>query len=288
MSIHPLALVDPRAELGTDVSIGPFSVVEAGARVGDRCRLAARATIKTGVTLGAENMIGEGAVVGGMPQHLAAPAVVGNVVIGDRNQLRENVTVHRAMHEGAVTRIGDGCLMMVGAHVAHDCQVEDGAILTNNVMLAGHVEVGQRACLGGGVAVHQFCRVGRVAMIGGMARIIQDVPPFVMIDGSSGLVVGLNRIGIRRAGIERDEAMLIKQAYQLLYRSGLSHEERMERLAEMYPIGPASEFEPFLRGGTRGFVRERRTPPGATIRPIHDAVDDSAPTVEIGVKRLAG
>ncbi len=275
LSIHPTSVISPQAHIGAGVQIGPFCVVEAGAFIGDRTQLAARATVKQAVTLGCDNYLGEGVVIGALAQHLTPPENPGSVVVGDRNVFRENSTVHRAMHQAKATTIGNDCLLMVNAHVAHDCQVADNVILTNNVMLGGHVEVGSRACLGGGVAVHQHCRIGRLAMIGGMARVIQDIPPFVMIDGSTGLIVGLNRVGIRRAGIDRHEISDLKEAYQIIYRSGLSLDERLGKLETEFPTGPCSEYTEFFRGGSRGFVRERRTPPGSTIRPIHDALADA-------------
>lgn len=275
LSIHPTSVISPKAEIGEGVHIGPFCVIEADVTVGDGTHLAARSTIKQAVTLGSDNYLGEGVVLGGLAQHLTPPENPGRVTIGDRNVFRENSTVHRAMSDEKATSIGNDCLLMVNAHVAHDCQVDDSVILTNNVMLGGHVQVGSRACLGGGVAIHQHCRVGRLAMIGGMARVIQDVPPFVMIDGSTGLIVGLNRVGLRRAGLDRHEISDLKEAYQVMYRSGLSLDERLEELDNDFSAGPCAEYAEFFRGGSRGFVRERRTPPGSTIRPIHDAIADS-------------
>ncbi|MEM1303464.1 MAG: acyl-ACP--UDP-N-acetylglucosamine O-acyltransferase [Planctomycetota bacterium] len=279
MTVHPHALVSPRAEIGNRVHVGPFATIEAGAIIGPGCRIEARATIKSGVRLGSGNQIAEGAVLGGAPQHLSPPAETGGLVIGDRNVIRENVTLHRAMHAGSDTQVGDDCLLMVGSHVAHDCVIRDSVVLTNNVMLAGHVEIGERAYLGGGAAVHQFCRIGRIAMVGGMARVVQDIPPFVTIDGGTGHVVGLNRVGLRRAGLLVDEVKQLKAAYHVMYRSGLSFEDRLAELAERFPSGAASELEQFLRGGSRGFVRERRTPPGATIRMLPNAEPTSTPAV---------
>lgn len=268
--------------------IGPMAIVEAGAQLGDECRVEARASIKSGVTIGAGTTVCEGAVIGGLPQHIAPPGPPGTVVVGSGCVLRENCTVHRAMHADAVTRIGDSCMLMVGAHVAHDCVVGDHVILTNNVLLGGHVTVGDRAFLGGGSAVHQHCRVGRVAMVGGLARVVQDVPPFVTIDGRSGSVVGLNRVGLRRAGLSRAEIAEVKEAYQLVYRSGLSFEERLTLLAERFEEGPASELGPFLRDTSRGFSRERRNPPGGTIRVIDDALDQAATGSDSAAARKAG
>jgi UDP-N-acetylglucosamine acyltransferase len=273
VSIHPSAIVDPTAQLGRDVEIGPFAMVEAGAKIGDRCKLGPRSTVKSGSTLGCDNSLYEGAVLGGLPQLAAPTGPPGKLIIGDRNVFRENVTVHLAMTEKGVTRIGNDCLLMVASHVAHDCVIADRVILTNNVMLAGHVSVGERAFLGGGSAVHQHCRVGRIAMVGGMARIVQDVLPFVTIDGDSGAVVGLNRVGLRRSGMSRDEMAEIKEAYRIIYRSGESFAERLAMLSERFQEGPAAELEPFLRDTSRGYARERRSPPGGTIRVIEDAMD---------------
>lgn len=273
MAIHPAAVVSPDADLGVDVSIGPFCVVEKDARIGDRCRLAPRATIKETVVLGADNVVCEGATIGGLPQHLSPPGPPGGLTVGDGNQIRENVTVHRALHAGELTEIGSGCLLMAGSHVAHDCVVEDNVVLTNNVMLAGHVTVGARAYMGGGAAVHQHCRIGRLAMVGGMARVVQDVPPFVTIDGDTGMVVGLNRVGLRRAGFDRHAIRDLKEAYRIIYRSGASFADRLETLAKTFGEGPAAEYAEFLSGGSRGFARERRSPPGGTIRPLQEAID---------------
>ena len=266
--IHPLADVSPRADLGADVEIGPFCVVEADAQVGDRCRLSARSTIKAGARLGSDNVVCEGAVVGGMPQHLQQPDSPGGLVIGNRNVIRENVTLHRAMHAGTNTTIGDDCLLMVDSHVAHDCQVGDHVVLTNNVMLAGHVTVGDRAYLGGGAAVHQHCRIGRIAMVGGMSRLDQDVPPFVMVDGETNRVVGLNRVGLRRAGVESAERNDLKLAYQLIFREQLPLDELLSKLRVQFEQGPAAEFSEFLAESSRGFIRERRRTGRPTLRII--------------------
>jgi UDP-N-acetylglucosamine acyltransferase len=250
-------------------------VVEAGVVLGDGCQLAARVTVKSGTILGCDNLVLEGTVLGGMPQHLHMPQHPGTVEIGDGNVFRENCTVHRALEAGHVTRIGGRCLFMVGAHVAHDCAVEDHVVLTNGTMLGGHVEVGERAYLGGAAAVHQFCRIGRLAMIGGMARVIRDVPPFVMLDGDTSMVVGLNRVGLRRAGFAAAEMAELKAAYRVIYRKGLMWQEMLDALSAQFPEGPAAEFLPFFLGGKRGFVQERRTPPGAIVRLVRDEADDA-------------
>ncbi len=276
MSIHPLAVVSPHAELGTNVRIGPFCVVEAGVVLGDGCHLAGRVTVKSGTILGRDNLVMEGTVLGGMPQHIHMPEHPGTTEIGDGNVFRENCTVHRALEAGHVTRIGNRCLFMVGAHVAHDCVVSDNVVLTNGTMLGGHVEVGARAYLGGAAAVHQFCRIGRMAMVGGMARVVRDVPPFVMLDGDTAMVVGLNKVGLRRAGFTPDDVLDLKSAYRTIYRSGLMWQEMLDTLQLEFPVGPAAEFLTFFLGGKRGFVQERRTPPGAIVRLRRDDADDDS------------
>ncbi len=271
--IHPAAVVSPLAVIHSNVEIGPFCTVEAGAVLGQGCKLAARATVKSGVVLGRDVTLGEGAVVGGLPQHINPPASPGRVVIGERCVLRENVTVHRAMHEHGETRVGSDCLLMVGAHVAHDCRVGSRVILTNNVLLGGHVEVGDRAVLGGAAAVHQHCRVGALTMVAACAKVTQDVPPFVMTDGGAALIVGLNKVGLKRAGLSDADILEIKRAYRTAYRQGLPFVEMVAALERTFAAGPAAEFAAFFRGGKRGFVQERRSPPKAAIR-LHMSGDE--------------
>jgi UDP-N-acetylglucosamine acyltransferase len=285
VSIHPLAIVSPHAELGSDVRVGPFCVVEAGVVLGDRCNLAGRVTIKSGTVLGRDNLVLEGTVLGGMPQHVHMPECPGTVEIGDGNVFRENTTVHRALAAGNVTRIGSRCLFMVGSHVAHDCSVEDNVVLTNGTMLGGHVSVGAKAYVGGAVAVHQYCRIGRLAMIGGLARVVRDVPPFVMLDGDTAMVVGLNKVGLRRAGFTSAEIVQLKSAYRVIYRSGLMWQEMLDTLRLQFPVGPAAEFLPFFTDGKRGFVQERRTPPGAVVRIMRDDADESTEPMPAAEKK---
>jgi UDP-N-acetylglucosamine acyltransferase len=279
--IHPFALVSPQAEIGSEVAIGPFSVIEAGATIGDRCNLAGRVTIKAGTILGPENEIHEGAVLGGKPQHLKAGDQLGDLRIGCGNVIRENVTIHRGLTPETHTVIGDHNLIMVNAHIAHDCHVGNRVVIVNNVLLAGHVHVGDRAYLSGAAAVHQFCRIGAYAMVGGQAHLSQDVPPFVTLDGKTTTVVGLNIIGLRRAGFCETDLAQLKRAYRLIYRSGMTWSETLRALSESFKEGPASQFLPFLSESKRGFVHERRTPRGATIAygPLERGDEPSKPAI---------
>jgi UDP-N-acetylglucosamine acyltransferase len=272
--IHPSAFVDPQAVLGDDVVVGPQCIVEAGAVLGNGCRLEARAIVKGRTTLGENNEIGEGSVIGGRAQHVHVHDPGGTLVIGSGNRIRENVTIHRGWANDATTTIGDNCMVMVGAHVGHDCRVGNSAILVNNCMLGGHVHVEDRAYISGGVAVHQFCRVGRLAMVGGLARIVQDVPPFVMVEGGVTQIVGLNKVGLRRNGYTPEEILQLKEAYRIIYRQGLRWTEVLAILKAKFPTGPAAAFHEFLKLGKRGFVQERRISRKATLKIVDPASEE--------------
>lgn len=260
--IHPTSQVHPTARLGHSVRIGPYVIVEQDVILGDDCQLEAHAIVKSQTVLGRANYVGHGAVLGGEPQHRQAGDRSGSLVIGEKNLFREYATVHRGLKPGHRTTIGSGCMIMVAAHVAHDCQLADDVILANNVLLAGHVSVGRRAYLSGAVAVHQFCRIGSLAMVGGQAHINQDVPPCVTVDGQTSCVVGLNTIGLRRAGIDGQTIQLLKQAYRLIYRGSNTRQSALAELAQLVrgDRGLVREFYEFLVGSQRGFLRERHWP----------------------------
>lgn len=284
MSIHPLALVSPEAQIGPGVEIGPFCIVEPNVTIGPDCRLHSRVTVRSHTTLGANNQVFEGAVLGGFPQHVHMPEAPGRVIIGSGNTIRENVTVHRPLATDALTTIGDNNLLMVNAHIAHDCRIGDNVILTANVMLAGHVTVGDRANVSGAAAVHQYCRIGSMAMVGGQAHLTKDVPPFVTVDGLSSLVVGLNQIGLRRAGHSQEVVAMLKAAYRVIYRSGLAWKDILERLRTEFNQGIAASFYEFLSTTKRGIIAERRLPPNATIKIRPDCESEGESEIERRVK----
>jgi len=275
--IHETAVVSCEAKLGVNVTIGAFSVVEAGVTLDDDCQLASHVVIKSGTSLGVNCEVSEGAVLGGRPQHLQAGNEVGRLEIGNHNVIREYVTIHRALQPADATRVGHHNLLMANSHVAHDCNLGDHIIVANNVMLAGHVLVDDRVYLGGAAGIHQFCRIGQYAMVGGQAHVSQDVPPFVMVDGISTKIVGLNRVGLRRSGFSPAELADLKTAYRIVYRAGLTWDETLETLASRFPEGPVAEFHEFLAGSRRGVVQERRAPRTSSVR---FAADAAAPTVD--------
>ena len=290
MNIHPLAIVSPEAQVGRDVSIGPFAVIEPDVVIGDCCQLASHVVVKNGTRMGSDNEICEAAILGGMPQHIHKPANPGLLVLGKGNTIREQVTIHRAMKAGAATVIGDGNYLMANSHVAHECRLGNNIIMANGVLLAGHVTVGDRAFISGGAGVHQGARIGRLAMVGGHAGVSQDVPPYVIVDHTGTSVVGLNLVGLRRAGFTTEEINQLKAAYRMIYRRGLRWSEMLDQLQAAFPSGPAAHFNEFLRGGTRGFIQERRMPPGATIklRPVFEESAPDEPGAQVSQRAKAG
>ena len=264
VSIHPLALVSPESELGTGVTVAAFATIEAGVTIGKNCSVGSGSVIKTGVTIGDHNEICEHAVIGGQPQHTARPETVGKIVIGNHNVFREGVSIHRALKPDGQTTVGDHNYLMAGAHLGHDTHLGNNCVFANNSLAGGHVVIEDHAFVSGAVAIHQFCRVGQFSMIGGHARVVQDVPPFMLIDGQSGSIVGLNTIGLRRAGYPAEELTELKAAYRAIYRRGLSWTEVLETLKTEFTTGLASHLHTFLAQGRRGFVQERRSPPSST------------------------
>ena len=252
MDKHETAIVDSGARIAPSVRIGPCAVIESDVEVGNRSEIRAHACIKRFTRLGADNIVHEGAVLGGEPQDVSYAECESFLRIGERNRLRENVTVHRGTQPGSETRIGSDCLIMVGAHIAHNCKVGDRVIMANNVAMAGYVEIGDGAFISGGAMAHQFTRIGRLAMIGGMSKIVQDCLPFSITDGRPGRACGLNIVGLRRAGFASNKIRVLKQAYRILLRSNLTLENAIDKMNQL--DDPAvNELVEFVKASTRGF-----------------------------------
>lgn len=259
MKIHPTAIVEEGAQIGTEVEIGPYAVVGSGAVIGDRCTIQAHAVIEGSVRMGADNLIGYGAIIGAVPQDLSFdPNTKSFVEIGSRNRIREYCTIHRGSIEGSATTIGDDNFLMVGNHLGHNCVLGNGVVMANDCLLAGNVRIDDRAFIGGGSRFHQGIRMGRLVMAEG--RFTKNLPPF--LSAAKNEVYGFNIVGMRRAnfsGAERDE---IKRAFKLLYRSGLNTKQALEQAAqsEFSPVG-REFFEFVANAGKRGIVSYGR---GAT------------------------
>lgn len=257
--IHETAVVSPGACIGKNVEIGPYAVIGENVEIGEGTKIGPHAVITGWTSIGRDCKIYQGASIGEEPQDLKFAGEKSYVFIGDRTRIRESATVHRATGEGEETRIGNDCLLMAYTHVAHNCVVGNNVIMSNAAMLAGHAVVEDRAVIGGITGVHQFVKIGRNAMIGGASKIVQDVVPYTIVDGHPAKVVGLNSVGISRAGIPIESRRNIKKAYKLLYRSGLSLPQAISMIEqEVDSCDEVEHFLRFLRNAERGICRERR------------------------------
>ena len=244
-------MIEEGAVLGPDCEIGPHAMIGSGVSLGARCRVQAFAVLTGSVTMGDDNLAGYGAVIGAPPQDFAfRDDLQSGVKIGNGNTLREHVTIHRGTKEGSTTEIGDGNYLMCGVHVGHNCRVGNRAVIANNCLLAGYVEIGDGAVLGGGTAFHQFIRIGRLCMVRGGTRIGKDVPPFLTADDRR--VIGLNAIGLRRAGIPAEARRDIRRAFAHVYQSGKNVTQALDAV-DPSEWGPeALEIFAFIRGAKRG------------------------------------
>lgn len=253
MKIHPSAIVEPGAQLGADVSVGPFAWIASGAQIADGCVIGPHAVIHRFTSLGAGCRVHAGAVLGDLPQDVAFKDAETFVKIGRDCILREGVTVHRGTKPGTATTVGDRCFLMANSHLGHNVQMGDDVILANGVLLAGYVEVGARAFISGNAAVHQFTRIGRLTMVSGCSAISKDVPPFCTSRGASlNRIVGLNVVGMRRAGMTAQDRTTVRAAFKILYRSGRNVKQALEELRRQFPEGPARDFWEFVAASKRG------------------------------------
>ncbi len=239
-AIHPTAIVEDGARLGKNVTIGPYSTIGPEVALGDNVSLQSHVAIFGRTEIGAGTRIWPFAVIGGEPQDISYRGEETAVVIGTNCIIREHATVHRGTARGkGVTRVGNDCFLMLGAHVGHDCVVGDHALLINNATLGGHVEVGEYAILGGLSAVQQRCRVGAHAFIGGVSGVTSDVIPFGMALGERARLGGLNIVGMKRRGFNRQTMYDLRAAYQAIFYGKGSRADRVDRVANEYAGTPA-------------------------------------------------
>jgi UDP-N-acetylglucosamine acyltransferase len=247
--IHPTAIVAPGAEIGADVEIGPYCVIGDSVILGNSVRLISHVVIEGRTEVGANTVIYPFASIGHAPQDMKYKGEPSRLVIGASCQIREYVTLNPGTEGGGMlTRVGDHCLFMAGAHVAHDCQLGDHVILANNATLAGHVVVGDYAFIGGLSAVHQFVRIGAHAMIGGMSGVEHDVIPYGLVMGDRARLSGLNLVGLERRGFPREGINDLRNAYRLLFAPDGTLAERVEETAKVYQnSGLVSDIIGFIR-----------------------------------------
>ena len=234
MPIHPTAIVEDNVEIGPDCEIGAYAVIKQYTR------------------LGARNRVHEHAVLGGEPQDVKFQGERSYLEIGDDNIIREFCTLHRANGAEETTRIGSRNFLMVGCHVAHNCRIGDDNIFANEVALAGHIVVEDHVFISNNVGAHQFVRFGRHAMVGGKSKIVQDVLPFFITDGNPPRLRGVNSVGLRRAGFSESARRALKEAYRVLFRSGIALEEALNQLGDDENV---LHLINFIRGSKRGVTR---------------------------------
>jgi UDP-N-acetylglucosamine acyltransferase len=249
--------VDGKTNLGVEVKIGPYAIIEAGCVIGDYSEIRAHAIIGKGTLMGPRNQIGYGVVIGAEPQDIGFKNARTWVEIGAGNKIREYATIHRATVENTATSIGNENFIMGGVHLGHDVKVGDKTIMANNSLLAGHVQVEDGVFLGGATVVHQHTRIGRLAITRGGTRLGKDVPPFFMATDTN-LVAGINRIGLRRAGFAHDLRRAIQAAFDMLYRSSLNVSQALNELEQKFHQPEIAHLIAFIRSTKRGICKGER------------------------------
>jgi UDP-N-acetylglucosamine acyltransferase len=229
--IHPSAIIDPAAELGADVEIGPFVYVGPGVRLGAGTRIHHHASVEGNTHLGERCEIFPYANIGAKTQDLKFKGGNPGVRIGARNVFREYFTVHAATNDGDYTIVGNDNTFLASGHIAHDCVVGNHVVASNGVVLAGHVTVEDHVVIGGYGGVHQFCRIGAYAMLSATAKLVHDLPPFFIADGTPAVVRAYNKVGLERNGYTPEQLERVRGIYRILYRSGLNRTQALEKLA---------------------------------------------------------
>lgn len=255
-TIHPSAVIDPRAEIGEDVLIGPFCVIAGPVVLGDRCRLKSHVVISGPTTIAADNVFFPFSSIGEQSQDLKYRGEPTYLRIGEANTFRENVTVHRSTTPEQATVIGSYGNFLAYTHIAHDCVVGDHVIFSNNATLAGHVIAEDYLILGGLTAVHQFCRLGAHSITGGCSKIVQDLPPFMIADGNPAEIRGINKVGLERRDTPPETLRALRDAYKILYRENLNTQQAVAKLREAFVANAAvCRLIAFIEASERGIIR---------------------------------
>lgn len=253
--VHPTAIIEDSADLHDSVRVGPYSIVESGAVIGEGCVVDSNVRIYATTRMGRFNRVCHGATIGAEPQDLSyTPAEDKPLVIGDHNHFKECVNISRGRYDDRGTVIGNHNYLMTFSHVGHDCVVGDYNIFANTATLAGHVQMAHHIFLSGQVAVHQFCRIGAYVMVGGITGVNRDVPPYVTANGQRAVISGLNLVGLRRNGFDQGQRSAIKRAYRLLYKSNLRREEALRRLRDEQDSAEVREIVAFFEATDRGVL----------------------------------
>jgi UDP-N-acetylglucosamine acyltransferase len=256
--IHPSAIVDPKAEIGQGVEIGPYSVVEKGVIIDEGTKIGPHVIIREGTQIGKQCQIFQFSSIGEAPQAFFYKGEKTSLVVGHQNIIREFVTLHRGtIKGGGKTVVGNDNFIMAYSHVAHDCQIGNQVVMANGATLGGHILVEDHAIIGAFAAVHQFCRVGAHAIISGLTGVSQDIPPYVTAAGSRARLYGLNMVGLRRFNFSEQTIRSLKKAYRIIFRSGLTLEKAIKAVEEddIFQISEVKHLLDFIQHSKRGISR---------------------------------
>ncbi len=257
--IHKTAIIDPAAKLGKNVTVGPYTTIDADTVIGDNCVIGPRVSIMPYTTIGNGCKIHAGAVIGDLPQDTSFKECESFVKIGDNCILRECVTVQRGDKTNTTTSMGNNCMVMAYSHLGHNAKMANNVIMATHSGLAGHTEVGNNVFISAFVGVHQFCKIGRLAMIGGICSVTKDVLPYSMLaTNTPGTLQGMNIVGMRRAGINAEERKNIKQAFKLIFHSDLNLAPAMEEIEKTLPEELSKELADFVANSKRGLCRPNK------------------------------
>lgn len=256
-NIHSTAIVSPKAKLGKNIIVDPFAIIQDNVEIGDDCYIGPSAIIYDGARIGNRVKIYQSAAVSNVPQDLKFANEETYFYIGDDTTIREFATLHRGTIETGFSKIGNNCLIMAYTHVAHDVVIGNNCIIANGAQFAGHVTVEDYATIGGFALVHQFEKVGQYSMVGAGFRVMKDIPPYILTTNEPLRFAGLNVIGLRRRGFSNQDIATLKNAYEILYSSGMNVSQAVVKLKEEYPDHPlVKNIITFINGSSRGIVRK--------------------------------
>ena len=255
--IHQTAIIDPKAEIGSDVEIGPYSIINKNVSIGSKTVIGPHVIIEPYVSIGPDCHIFQYAAIGAVPQSLKFSGEETYVKIGRGCIVREFATIHRGTEfGGGITEIGEESFLMAYTHIAHDCKIGRKVILSNNASLGGHITIGDYSTIGALVGIHQFVKIGEHAFIGGKSKIVKDIPPYVIVAGDRAKLHGLNRVGLKRSGFSQSTLAALKKTYRIIFRIGLTLNEAIERAtAEVEQIPEVVSFIEFIKSSERGIIR---------------------------------
>lgn len=254
--IAPTARIHPDAEIGPQVQVGEFCIVDADVSIGAFTRLEPYVYVKRWTTLGQHNEISAHTVLGTDPLDKNFTGERSYLIVGNQNRIREHYTISRGTQPESTTTIGNGNYIMTSGHIAHNSTVGSNTVIASCALIAGHVDIEDQAFISGGVVIHQYSKIGRLAMIGGNTRVNSDLPPYFLYTDFNVAVKGLNLVGLKRAGFTLAEVQALKQAYKLLYRSGLKLEDALARIEAEVPTEHTLHVVRFVRASKRGICRE--------------------------------